>query len=410
MIGLKNSGTAGRAVRFAGRAAAVLMAVSVSGAALARDNQTTAATDEAKPVVPLQMLVSLKEQEIKVYRGTDLVRTAPISSGKQGNSTPPGVFSILEKRRRHFSNLYDNAPMPYMQRLTWSGVALHQGKLPGYPASHGCIRLPRDFAKDLFGMTKRGMHVVVTRDATVPQLIEHDVLPQPFREGTSVASLSSGTIAADPALRGSVSVVNYDPKLTEKAETNPHFEKPLRMIVTLRKPANERRTLQRLLNEMGFNAGPVDGVIGRKTRAAIELFQEGYDLPITGKMTSSLMHRIYKESGHKKEANAVLRVRRKFRDVYQAPVTLTDPTAEIGTHVFTALAFKPGDAKVDWMAVPAEGESHEDSGKVLDRLVISDKVRGELSKLLTPGSSLIVTDRSFARNTGLGTDFVVVTR
>jgi peptidoglycan hydrolase-like protein with peptidoglycan-binding domain len=386
------------------------MAVSASGAALARDNQASAETDKAELAVPLQMLVSLKEQQINVYRGTDLVRTAPISSGKRGNSTPPGVFSILEKRRRHFSNLYNNAPMPYMQRLTWSGVALHQGKLPGYPASHGCIRLPRNFAKDLYGMTERGMHVVVTRDAAVPELIEHDVLPQPFREGTSVASLSSGTIAADPALRGSVSVVNFDPKLTEKAEANPHFDQPLRMIVTLRKPENERKALQRLLNEMGFNAGPVDGVVGRKTRAAIELFQESHDLLITGKMTDGLMQKVYKASGHDKDGNAILRVRRKFRDIYQAPVTLTDPTAEIGTHVFTALAFKPGDAKVDWMAVPAEGESHEDSGKVLNRLVISDTVRREISKILTPGSSLIVTDRSFARNTGLGTDFVVVTR
>lgn len=147
MIDFVKSFAADRATAgIAGLATAALMAVSISGAALARDADVAKQAEAAVPDAPLQMLVSLKDQKIRVYRGTELIRTAPISSGRRGNSTPPGVFSILEKRRRHFSNLYNNAPMPYMQRLTWSGVAMHQGRLPGYPASHGCIRLPRDFA------------------------------------------------------------------------------------------------------------------------------------------------------------------------------------------------------------------------------------------------------------------------
>ncbi|WP_209011840.1 L,D-transpeptidase [Roseibium aggregatum] len=386
------------------------MAVSISGAALARDAEAAKPAEATDADAPLQMLVSLKDQKIRVYRGTELIRTAPVSSGRAGRSTPSGVFSILEKRRKHFSNLYNSAPMPYMQRLTWSGVAMHQGHLPGYPASHGCIRLPRDFAKDLFGMTERGLHVVVTKETAEPEPIRHAVLPQPMQVGTPVASLSSGTIAADPALRGTVAATDADAELATLTPENPDFDKPLRMIITPNQEPNANKTLQSLLNKMGFDAGPVDGVIGRKTRAAISLFQEGADLPVTGQVTTALVNRVYKDAGYEKGQNATLRIRRSFKDIYEAPVTLKDPNEKIGTFVFTALDFKQGDAHVDWMVVPAEGEQYGTPTEILNRVVLSDKVRRDLSTMLTPGSSLIVTDRSFARNTGLGTDFVVVTK
>ena len=107
------------------------------------------------------MLVSLPTQEIHVYRGGTRIGRSSISSGKAGNDTPVGAFPILQKRKVHFSSLYDDAPMPFMQRLTWDGIALHAGKNPGYPASHGCIRLPREFAEHLFGVTDHGQVVVV---------------------------------------------------------------------------------------------------------------------------------------------------------------------------------------------------------------------------------------------------------
>lgn len=411
MIDLTNSIGMHRVVlRSASVASALLIAACFTGEATARDTAATKVATEIVPETPLQMLVSLKEQQIKVYRGTELIRTAPISSGKRGNSTPTGVFSILEKRRKHFSNLYNNAPMPFMQRLTWSGIALHQGRLPGYPASHGCIRLPRNFAKDLYGMTERGMHVVVTRDAAVPSLVKHAILPQPVSPGTKVASLSSKTIAADPALRGTFATASLETDLTVQIPDNPHFDRPLRIIVTPGKVDSEARILQRLLNKMGFGAGTPDGVVGPRTRAAIRLYQEGADLPVTGNVTTSLTRHIHDAAGYEKPQNAILRVRRKFKDIYQAPVTLTSIDQKIGTHVFTALGFEQGAASVNWMAVPAEGEASGTPKEILDRLVMSDKVRDDLARILTPGTSLIVTDRSFARNTGLGTDFVVVTR
>lgn len=125
---------------------------------------------------PMFLMVSLRKQRISVFDSTGRVAEAPISSGRIGFSTPTGVFSVLEKKRTHFSNLYEDAPMPNMQRLTWSGVALHAGALPGYPASHGCVRLPHNFSRQLFDMTKLGTRVVVTRDPVEPVAFSHEKL------------------------------------------------------------------------------------------------------------------------------------------------------------------------------------------------------------------------------------------
>ncbi|MCD2315385.1 L,D-transpeptidase [Sphingomonas sp. IC-11] len=122
------------------------------------------------PTGPVTMIVSLKTQRAYVYRNGVPIGVSTISSGKPGHATPTGVFTILQKRVDHKSNLYNNAPMPYMQRLTWDGIALHAGSLPGYPASHGCVRLPLEFAKLLYGVTELGLTVVITNDALVPEV------------------------------------------------------------------------------------------------------------------------------------------------------------------------------------------------------------------------------------------------
>jgi hypothetical protein len=114
---------------------------------------------------PLRVVVSLPEQRAHVYRGGRLVGAAAVSTGRAGKATPTGDYPILQKARWHRSNLYSNAPMPFMQRLTWSGIALHAGENPGYPASHGCIRLPEGFARDLFDRTALGTTVSVIETA-----------------------------------------------------------------------------------------------------------------------------------------------------------------------------------------------------------------------------------------------------
>jgi hypothetical protein len=132
------------------------------------------------PAGPMTIVISLPQQLLYVYRNGIRIGASTVSSGKRRYRTPTGVFMILQKEVEHHSNLYDNAPMPFMQRLTWDGVALHAGHLPGYPASHGCVRLPADFAKTLFGETKAGATVIITEDKpTVRSLLSPGVLNPP---------------------------------------------------------------------------------------------------------------------------------------------------------------------------------------------------------------------------------------
>jgi len=121
---------------------------------------------EMAPSGPVVLVISLPEQLLHVYRNGVRIGVSTVSTGKAGHETPTGVFSILQKRKEHYSNLYNNAPMPYMQRLTWDGIALHAGSLPGYPASHGCVRLPFDFSQKLYGVTANGMTVVVANESS----------------------------------------------------------------------------------------------------------------------------------------------------------------------------------------------------------------------------------------------------
>jgi len=128
---------------------------------------------ELAPAGPLVMVASLDEQRIYVYRNGIAIGESRISSGRAGYDTPTGVYTILQKAREHRSNLYDDAPMPFMQRLTWDGLALHAGALPGHPASHGCIRLPPAFAERLFAASARGTVVVVTSGHVAPAIVNH---------------------------------------------------------------------------------------------------------------------------------------------------------------------------------------------------------------------------------------------
>jgi hypothetical protein len=143
---------------------------------------------EAAPAGPMVMVVSLDRQQAYVYRNGLRIGVSTVSTGKKGKETPTGVFTILQKKQEHYSNLYNNAPMPFMQRLTWDGIALHAGNLPGRPASHGCIRLPMAFAKALFAETEKGMTVVITNEAPSPSQLDAGDLLAPVGAGGSASS------------------------------------------------------------------------------------------------------------------------------------------------------------------------------------------------------------------------------
>lgn len=123
------------------------------------------------PEGPVSIIVSLKTQKAYAYRNGVAIGVSTVSTGTKGFATPTGVFTVLQKDAEHVSNLYKDAAMPFMQRLTWGGIAMHAGNLPGYPASHGCIRMPLAFAKLLFGITRMGITVVITQDALVPVVV-----------------------------------------------------------------------------------------------------------------------------------------------------------------------------------------------------------------------------------------------
>ena len=168
---------------------------------------------EVSPRGPMVMIVSLPEQLAYVYRNGVIIGASTVSTGKKGHGTPTGVFTILQKNQDHYSNLYNNAPMPYMQRLTWSGVALHAGRLPGYPASHGCVRMPYEFAQKLYGETRTGLTVVVSDQEQFPGTVVHPGLVAPVD--------ATGQPISDPPLAS---------ELVWRPEASP--EGPVTILVT----------------------------------------------------------------------------------------------------------------------------------------------------------------------------------
>jgi lipoprotein-anchoring transpeptidase ErfK/SrfK len=134
------------------------------------------AKDARKPQGPLIIAISIEKQVLRIYDANGYFAETPISTGMRGHSTPMGVFSVIQKHKYHHSNIYSGAPMPYMQRITWSGVAMHAGVLPGYPASHGCIRMPMNFAVKMWGWTRMGARVVITPGELTPESFSHPLL------------------------------------------------------------------------------------------------------------------------------------------------------------------------------------------------------------------------------------------
>ncbi|MBP1298026.1 lipoprotein-anchoring transpeptidase ErfK/SrfK [Bradyrhizobium elkanii] len=130
----------------------------------------------SKPQGPLIISVSIDQQRVSLYDANGLYAESPVSTGMKGHSTPMGVFSVIQKQKYHQSNIYSGAPMPYMQRITWSGIAMHAGVLPGYPASHGCIRMPMSFAVKMYNWTRMGARVFVTPGTISPESFSHPLL------------------------------------------------------------------------------------------------------------------------------------------------------------------------------------------------------------------------------------------
>jgi hypothetical protein len=178
-------------------------------------NPTANTADLAPPKAPVFFVISLRKQHVSMYTADGLYAQSPVSTGQPGHPTPRGIFTILSKELYHHSNIYSGAPMPFMQRITYTGVAMHEGVLPGYAASHGCIRMPHDFAQWLYGVTVGNERVVIAQEDVIPVEIEHPTLPVPKfmtvgRGDTvsSVAQIAKSALAESSEGAGSMTKVD----------------------------------------------------------------------------------------------------------------------------------------------------------------------------------------------------------
>jgi L,D-transpeptidase catalytic domain len=181
---------------------------------------------EAVTTGPVVMVVSITEQRAYVYRNGILIGATTVSTGRPGHLTPTGVFTVLQKQKEHRSTIYDGAPMPYMERLTWGGIALHAGGLPGYPESHGCVHLPSEFARRLFEISPNGMTVVIATDATEPRQVAHPGYLAPV---TTVGGLPVGPDPLAPS-----EVERWQPDLSTSGPVSIVLSQGSRRIVVYR--------------------------------------------------------------------------------------------------------------------------------------------------------------------------------
>jgi len=382
---------------------------------------------------PLQIYVSKADQTLTVYDGDVVVATSKVSTGKPGHTTPSGIFSILEKRKYHESNLYSNAPMPFMQRLTWSGIALHEGKVPNHPASHGCVRLPNGFAKSLFQMTERGAHVIITDDPVAPRPLTHANLftPRlPVDDGGLLSDVELRPGRVEAGLKPvEVAMNSVPPRSGAEAKLVIEEPPPLRILITRRTQRDVAMDVQRLLNQLGFDAGIPDGLLGTRTIAAIKDFKEKHAVAKDGEILSKpFLAALYTEAGEDHPPMGQLMIRQKFQPLFSAAVDIKEPEKALGTHFLEATAVDRFKRKADWRGVtlddhlaastqkrlgiaePADDPAIFTAEAALSRIVIPDELRARIETMLSEGSSITIQDTGLGPETGDGTDFITVTR
>ncbi|OWV98543.1 L,D-transpeptidase family protein [Rhizobium sp. R693] len=382
----------------------------------------------------LQIFVSKDAQSLTLYNGTEVVATSKVSTGKPGHSTPSGIFSVIEKQKYHESNIYSAAPMPFMQRLTWSGIALHESNsVPRYPASHGCVRMPAAFAKQLYKMTTMGVPVVITDAELTPEPIDHPML---FRPDVPEPPALLSDASLRPAIgQAPVQVAMNEvalPSPDTPAATGPTNDTPIRILITRRSLREEVIDLQTYLNELGFAAGEPDGFLGSATLQAISDFKLRYPVePAAEKSPTSdaLIRAVYAAAGKGTPPNGVILIRQGFEPILEAPISIENPGLALGTHFFFVhnVDFETGSA--DWMGATLPNtlsratmtrlgisslESSIISGtpiaNALSRIDIPEETRRKIDTMLTTGSTLTISDTGLGIETGEGTDFITLTK
>src|SRR5260370_645791 len=346
--------------------AAVITAGDHVGAATGRKERAAAfgPPSAREPVEPIMAIVSLRNQRITVFDAKGWVMRAPISSGQKGRETPAGIFSVIEKQAEHYSNLYDDAYMPHMQRITWSGIALHGGPLPGYAASHGCVRMPYDFARRLFGMSKVGMRVIVAPSDVAPVEIVHPALfPVQPRAGTVAAARAA---EADEASRKADQA-----RLAAVAASREAARAMMRVAENLKVRAEAQLAAA---DRAVASAGSAEAK--EQAEAAKAELQPKFDAVASTREAAVMAEnaRVVAAEAARKAALDVepvsvfisrksqrLYVRQAFQPILESPVAIRDADRPIGTHIFTAIERADSDVDMRWSVVSLNG-GHADAG------------------------------------------------
>ena len=445
-----------RPVHLAVATLAVLMAPADEAAARNHSRERSVEAIELRTAgEPIMGIVSLRSQRITIYDANGWILRSPVSTGQKGRETPAGIFSVIQKVEDHYSNLYDDAYMPNMQRITWSGIALHGGILPGYAASHGCVRMPFEFAARLFDETSMGMRVIVAPSDVAPVEIVHPLLFQSKPSAAAFAAArtaeaqetsrkaTEARLAAGTAIREAtraMAPVRAAENLKSKAETQlATAEVALAAAISAeaKQQAEEAKAqavatittlhvqwdaakanLQQRLDAVTSAREAAVAAESARAAAAEAARQIARELEPISVLISRKAQRLY--------------VRQSFEPIFESPVTIADSDRPIGTHVFTAVERLTNDASLRWTVVSlgggrptgpvsSIGRARLSSGRdieplptdpgnakaALDRIVIPQDALDRIA-VVSPRSSLIVTDEALSAETGKGTDFVVL--
>jgi hypothetical protein len=429
------------------------------------------------PQGPLQIVVNMGAQKVTLYSNGVRVAQGAVSTGVPGHPTPTGVFSIIEKDRYHHSNLYSGAPMPFMQRITWSGVALHEGVVPGHPASHGCIRMVHDFAQKLWPITKLGVRVLVVRNDVVPHDFEHAKLfaprakpaeppmamigPTDGRGGSHAVVLAQAEQAGGteqvPETRSVPATIEEEPKTaaaakTESIELGKSTEEikgregatseQVTEIPTATTSPELRKSVEvpsepaeKTTEVTSTPVAPAPAQASSTEESVKPAPTEDPPRPITprSKSAEQPVKRIGQVAIFVSRKEKKIFIRQGFIPVLEMPISIEEPDRPLGTHVFTAMGPQENGSGMRWnlMTIPTDGSTWEPgqrrrgyreppriipstkppsgAAEALERIEFPKEALDRITELLIPGSSLVISDEGLGRETGRGTEFIVLT-
>jgi lipoprotein-anchoring transpeptidase ErfK/SrfK len=429
-------------------AAAALTALTVAPPADAATRRAhaehpTQATAPREAGVPIMAIVSIKSQQVTFYDADGWIYRAPVSSGITGRETPAGVFAVLEKDKDHHSSLYDDAWMPNMLRITWNGIALHGGPLPGYAASHGCVRMPYDFAAKMFDKVPMGMRVIISPTDVdpvaftdpalfVPQQAAIDAVParaaaldRAADDATKAAAAAKA--AALTAKRQSASAPSAVRKLDyakKRADAElAHAEKVLAAAKTdeaKAKAQDAQLKASAKADELGkqLDAAKADlktkqdavasAADAAKTAEAkrVQAAAAALDAKLALEPVSIYVSRATQKLYVRRDTHARIPDGGERYDFsIEVPVTIKYPDKPLGTHIFTAVARADGGG-LRWTEVTID--SGDNAKDALDRITFPKEVMDRIAPTALPGSSITISDEPLSTETNYRTEFVVV--